>query len=285
MRPMETLEYPARDGLPIHAYLTIPANHGPAKPPLVVMIHGGPEVRDKWGFDDEVQLLAASGYVVFQPQFRGSSGFGKHYEEAGYRQWGLAMQDDITDGVKHLIERGLVDATRICIAGASYGGYAALWGVIKTPELYRCGISFAGVSDIERFLNRTRDTDAGAAAREMRRSRIGDPSMHQAELDAVSPIKHVDQIKSPLLISHGSEDVRVPFSQSERFVRTLRDEKKEIVWLPIDGEGHGLILPENRRKYYTAELKFLNQYIGEGGQTGVDLPTARSAGASAPPSQ
>ncbi len=165
MRPMETLTYQASDNLSIPAYLTLPKGKGPY--PTVILIHGGPQVRDTWGWNEEVQVLAAHGYAVFQPQFRGSSGFGRRFEEAGYGQWGRAMQDDITTGVNYLIEKKIADPQRICIYGASYGGYAALWGAIQSPELYKCAISFAGASDIELLFKDRSDRNSNAIAREL----------------------------------------------------------------------------------------------------------------------
>ena len=185
-RPMETIEYAARDGLNIPAYLTRPADTSePA--PTIVLIHGGATDRDYWGWDPEVQILAGQGYAVFQPQFRGSTDFGKKFREGGYAQWGLAMQDDITSGVDYLIAKGIADRKRICIMGASYGGYAALWGLVKTPTLYKCGVSFAGVTDIGRMLTDSSDTNEDKSSREILRWRVAGGMLGQAQLDAVSP--------------------------------------------------------------------------------------------------
>ena len=176
----------------------------------VVVVHGGPVARDHWAWDAEVQLLAARGYVVFQPQFRGSSGFGKRFEAAGYGQWGLDMQDDITAGVEHLVRQGVADPARICIYGASYGGYAAVWGLIKTPALYRCGASLAGVSDIAMALSDTPDGHSGPAVHELQRHLIGDLERDRERLRQVSPLERARDIRAPLLIAHGDEDLRVP---------------------------------------------------------------------------
>src|SRR5205823_6513944 len=172
----------------IPAYLTLPPGSR-ERLPTVILIHGGPIARDHWRFDPDVQLLASRGYAVFQPQFRGSSGFGKRFMEAGYGQWGLAMEDDITSGVRWLIEKHIADPDRVCIYGASYGGYAALWGLIKTPELYRCGISLAGVSDIEYMLTDDSDVNDSAIGRLLRRTTIGDLKTHKQQFDGVSPLK------------------------------------------------------------------------------------------------
>lgn len=261
MRPMEPISYAARDGVTVPAYLTRPAGvDGPA--PMVVLIHGGPHVRDRWGWDEEVQLMARAGYLVFQPQFRGSTGFGRRFEEAGYRQWGRAMQDDITDGVRHLVERKLADPQRICIYGASYGGYAALWGTIRTPELYRCGVSFAGVSDLKDMLGSGMWDDSTPISREITRVRIGDPEQDAQALDEVSPLRHAARVGVPLLIAHGSEDLRVLPSQSRAMVRALEAAGRPVQWMSIDGEGHGLNLVRSRIRYFTALMNFLDHHLG-----------------------
>lgn len=276
MRPMEVIDYKARDGLTIHAYLTRPAGPAGKPAPMVVLIHGGPNVRDRWGWNEEVQILAAQGYVVFQPQFRGSAGFGRAYKEAGYRQWGLAMQDDITDGVKAMIAQGIADPARVCIDGASYGGYAALWGAIKTPDLYACGVSFAGISDLAEMLEGSVWDDSDAVSREFDRARIGDPATVRAELDKVSPLKHAAEVRVPLLIAHGELDTRVLSSQSKAMVKALRAHGKDVQWLPFENEGHGFYWSGNRLTYYSALLSFLQRNIGDHG-----APAAAAVPASA----
>lgn len=275
MRPMEAYRYPARDGLSVPAYLTRPAGDGPA--PTVVLIHGGPWARDTWAWDPEVQMLAAAGYAVFQPQFRGSTGFGRKFEQAGYRQWGLAMQDDITDGVQQLVDRGIADPARLAIVGASYGGYAAMWGLVKTPRLYRCGVSFAGVSDLAGFLSISWSDDANAETRQFRRRLVGDPSTSRKQLDAVSPILHADRIEVPLLLVHGELDRRVLPEQSESMLKVMRRLGKPVEWLPLPRAGHGVFWPSEQRRYYTELLAFLGKHLGTAG-------TAPAAGASAKPS-
>jgi dienelactone hydrolase len=261
MRPMESIRYPARDGLTIPAYLTRPASAANEPAPTVVLIHGGPQVRDRWGWDEEVQMLAKAGYVVFQPQFRGSSGFGRAFEEAGYRQWGRAMQDDISDGVKYLIETKVTDPARVCIYGASYGGYAALWGVIQTPHLYRCGISFAGVSDLSRQVASSVFDDSTPESRAIARLRIGDPEVDRGALDAVSPVKHADRAGAPLLIAHGRQDTRVLYNHSEEMVEARRAAGRPVESMAFDNEGHGFTWQHNRIRFYTALLNFLDRHI------------------------
>jgi dipeptidyl aminopeptidase/acylaminoacyl peptidase len=242
---------------------------------MVVLIHGGPQVRDRWQWNAEVQMLASHGYAVFQPQFRGSTGFGRRFEEAGYRQWGRAMQDDITDGVMYLVAQKIADPARICIYGASYGGYAALWGVIKTPDLYKCGVSFAGVSDLGSMLSHSIMDDSTAASRESHRVRIGDPEEARAQLDEVSPLKHAAQVRVPLLIAYGEEDQRVLPSQSKDMVKALRDLGKTVAWMPFEGAGHGFFWTRDELRYYAVLLAFFKRYIGD-----PDPPAA--GGASAP---
>jgi dienelactone hydrolase len=262
MRPMQFMRYAARDGLSIPAYLTTPAGSEGKPAPTVVLIHGGPNIRDRWAWDEEVQMLAKAGYVVFQPQFRGSSGFGRRFEEAGYRQWGRAMQDDITDGVKALVDRKIADPARVCIYGASYGGYAAMWGAIKTPELYQCGISFAGVSDLAEQLSGSIWDDSTVVSREISRDRVGHPDKDRAALDEVSPLKHASRVRIPLLIAHGAVDQRVLSSQSKSMVTALQQAGRPVEWLPLEDEGHSLTWVRSRVRFYTAVLNFLDRHIG-----------------------
>jgi dipeptidyl aminopeptidase/acylaminoacyl peptidase len=263
MRPMETISYKARDGLIVQGYLTRPAQAADRPAPTVVLIHGGPHVRDRWMWDEEVQLLANRGYAVFQPQFRGSAGFGRRFQEAGYGQWGRAMQDDITDGVEYLIAEKAADPQRVCISGASYGGYAALWGAVKTPQLYKCAISLAGVSDLNEMLGHSIFDDSTAASRELMRAHIGDPARSRRELDEVSPLKHAAQIQIPLLIAHGEEDTRVLPSQSKDMVKALKALGKPVEWMPFEKAGHGFFWARDEAEYLAAVLKFLDRHIGD----------------------
>jgi dipeptidyl aminopeptidase/acylaminoacyl peptidase len=230
LAPMQTLEYGARDGRRIPAYLTLPAAEGDALPPLLVYPHGGPWARDYWGFDNYVQFFASRGYAVFQPQFRGSTGFSTEHLEAGYGEWGQAIQDDITDGVKWLIAEGLVDPERICIYGASFGGYAAAMGAAKTPSLYRCAIAENAVLDLKRFIRFTRYTAFGEANRDL----LNDPD----QVETASPYHLYRQIQIPILIIASDKDTVVPYAEhSKRFYRRLkkRDVDTELVLLE-DGE-------------------------------------------------
>lgn len=260
MRPMEVMSYTARDGLNIPAYLTRPEGKtGPQ--PMIVMIHGGPTVRDAWEWSEDVQLLAAHGYVVFQPQFRGSAGFGRKFLEAGFGQWGLTMQDDVTDGVQHLVNMGIADPDRICIYGASYGGYAALWGLVKTPNLYRCGVSFAGVSDIAYMFEDGSDRSDSRVGMEFMRVRIGDQTFSQAQFDAVSPLKHAARIKAPVLLMHGTADERVPIEHSKKMMTALGAAGKKFEWEEFANEGHGMLYLDSRQKFYERLFAFLHKHM------------------------
>jgi len=260
MLPKQIVEYKARDGLMIPAYLTVPDSTGPG--PAVIYIHGGPETRDGWNWDPEVQMMASRGYTVFQPQFRGSGGFGKRYTEAGYGQWGAAMQDDITDGVVWLVEHGYADPDRICIYGASYGGYAALWGLAKTSTLYRCGASFAGVSDLQGLRTDRSDTNYRATGRLLLNRMFGPGPIDKQALDRVSPLKNAAYFRAPVLIAHGEWDVRVRIDHSEKMVDALRDKGKQVEWLRLDEEGHGLYHERNQQRFYQALFKFFDKHIG-----------------------
>jgi dipeptidyl aminopeptidase/acylaminoacyl peptidase len=283
-RPTETTTYRSFDGLEIPAYVTRPAD-GAGPRPMVVYIHGGPVERDRWGFNEEVQILAAAGYAVLQPQFRGSSGFGRKFEVAGYRQWGKSMQDDITAGVKEMIRRGVADPQRICIYGASYGGYAALWGLAKTPELYRCGASFAGVSDIAELFTDRSDTNLSKVGPDFMRFRIGDVDTMKADFDAVSPEQHADRIRVPVLLAHGEADWRVPMGHTQRMASALAaaHNPAEVHWYPH--EGHGFAYQGDERDLQLSLLKFLDRNIGPSSPLASrwePLAAPASAAASAP---
>lgn len=263
MLPMRALRYPSFDATSVPAYLTLPGKPtGPV--PTIVLIHGGPQARDRWGWDQDVQVFATHGYAVFQPQFRGSTGFGKKFEESGYGQWGLAMQDDITAGVKWLIDQKIAAPDRICIVGASYGGYAALWGLAKTPELYKCGVSTAGVSDIETMLQGDSDFNQAAAGREWVRHRVGDPKTMAASFDAVSALKHADRIVAPVLIVHGDDDQRVPIKQSRQMVDQLNRLHKDVKFIEFPGEGHGVRQTAHEATWYEAMFALFERTIGKG---------------------
>lgn len=237
LAPMQIVNYAARDGAQLWGYLTLPPGAGPRA--TIVLPHGGPWARDSFGYDLFVQFLATRGYAVFQPNFRGSEGSGRTFLEAGFRQWGGRMQDDITDGVRHLIETGVADANRICIAGISYGGYAALAGAAQTPDLYRCAISIAGLSDLPELLESER-ADAGrrSALYAYLVERIGDPSSDRDALIAASPRRQVDNIRAPILLVHGERDDVALTSQSERMRDALTRAGKPVQYVGVPNAYH-----------------------------------------------
>ncbi|MBK8545304.1 MAG: S9 family peptidase [Caulobacteraceae bacterium] len=262
LAPMRIVDYASRDGTRLWGYLTEPTTPGPH--PLVVFPHGGPESRDSYSYDFFVQYLAWRGYAVFQPNFRGSEGSGRSFATAGYRQWGRRMQDDISDGVQDLIANGVVDRDRICIVGASYGGYAALAGVTLTPDLYRCAISIAGVSDLVEMLNHERSEEGrGSAAYSYWLQVIGDPSANRDELIAVSPARHAADVRVPVLLIHGEDDSIVPFEQSEIMRDALNSAGSNTQLIEIEDEGHiwGAWSREHRQRLLEETDRFLAQHL------------------------
>ena len=260
MAPMLPITYTARDGLTITGYLTLPIGIEPFDLPLVVNPHGGPWMRDMWGWNNEVQFLANRGYAVFQPNFRGSAGFGREFLQASYGQWGLTMQDDITDGVLYLIERGIVDPDRVGIYGASYGGYAALAGAAFTPELYAAVISYVGVSNIFTLLADI--PPWWENQRIMFDERVGHPVYDYDRLFATSPVFHADNIIAPLFIAHGAMDPRVLLSESLQIVNALEARGVEVEFFVAWDEGHGFRQPENNRMFYTMMEAFFAEHLG-----------------------
>jgi len=234
--------YKARDGALISGYLTLPPDLAEgAKPPMIVYPHGGPEVRDAMTFDPVVQFLATRGYAVFQPNFRGSSGYGKAFIDSGNRQFGGTMQTDIADGVYQLIDEGRVDSARICIFGASYGGYAALMGVANYPHLYRCAVSASGVSDLYRQVRWERDEEgADSEAYKYWVTKIGDPNRDKAAMDAASPIYNIAEIKVPIMLMHGTADDTVPYEQSEIMQQALKKSGRDSTIVVFQDFGHTL---------------------------------------------
>ncbi|TNE57257.1 MAG: S9 family peptidase [Alphaproteobacteria bacterium] len=249
---MMPISYKARDGLEIPGYITLP-NTGSAPYPLVVHPHGGPSSRDVMYFNSEVQFLAAQGYAVFQPNFRGSTGYGSEFQAAGYKQWGLAMQDDITDGVEFLISQGMVDRDRICIVGWSYGGYAALMGVVKTPDLYKCAVAGAGISDIPLLLQQEYHADVNGPT-------VGGWS-ERGQLRETSPARNIDDIKAPILLVHGTHDQTVAIEQSRLMAGKLRDAGKPYRLLVLENDDHNRSIPENEVLYLQELQGFLAQYL------------------------
>ncbi len=259
---MHPVTYRTRDGWDIEAYLSLPPGYVPddAKGlPVVVNPHGGPWARDVWGYSSEVQFLCNRGYAVFQMNFRGSTGYGRKFLEASYKQWGLAMQDDITDGVEWLKAKGIADPERIAIYGGSYGGYAALCGVTFTPELYACAVDYVGVSNLFTFLKTI--PPYWRPMLEMMYEQVGHPERDREQLAATSPALHADRIRVPLLIAQGSNDPRVNKAESDQMVEALRRRGLPVEYMVKENEGHGFSNQENRFDFYRAMEAFLEKYL------------------------
>jgi dipeptidyl aminopeptidase/acylaminoacyl peptidase len=256
MHGKEPFAFEARDGVVLHGYVTRPGGPGPY--PMVVLPHGGPHgVRDQWNYDWEVQLLANRGYAVLQVNFRGSGGFGQNFETSGYHQWGARMQDDITDATRWAIERKIADAGRICIFGASYGGYAALMGGVREPTLYRCAIGYAGVYDLELMLS-SGDVPRSRIGRSFLNTALGDDP---AELRSRSPVFNAARIQIPVLLIHGKEDARADFKQAKKMKAALEANHRNFEWMALSREGHGVYDEETRREVYERILKFLDLHL------------------------
>ncbi|AMO87016.1 Prolyl tripeptidyl peptidase precursor [Solibacillus isronensis B3W22] len=256
---MHSISYEARDGLIIHGYLTLPKNKIAENLPLVVIPHGGPWARDMWGFNNEVQLLANQGYAVLQTNFRSSTGYGKEFLEAGNKQWGLKIQDDITDGVQWAIDLGIADAEKIGIYGASFGGYATLAGITFTPDLYAAAVDYVGVSNIFTLLETI--PPYWETQRNMFYERVGHPEKDKELLKAASPVFHVDKIKTPLFVAQGANDPRVNKQESDQIVQALKNRGVEVEYMVKDNEGHGFANEENRIEFYNALVDFFAEYL------------------------
>lgn len=255
---VKPISFKARDGLDIHGYLTSPAGKEAQNAPLVVLVHGGPfGVSDVWGFDREAQLLAAHGYAVLQVNFRGSGNHGYAFLHAGRREWGGKMQDDITDATKWAIQQGIADPDRICIYGASYGGYASLMGVAKEPELYRCAAGYVGLYDLP-----TLHTDGDI--RESRRGKNEITEWHgsREQLAAVSPNRLASRIKVPVFLAAGGQDRRTPMKHTEMMEKALRAANVPVEAIYYPTEGHGFYKTENEREYYGKLLAFFQRHLG-----------------------
>ncbi len=259
MAEMRPISYTARDGRKIHGYLTLPPGAGTGPHPLIVNPHGGPWVRDSWGFNREVQFLASRGYAVLQMNFRGSTGYGRNHLEAGYGQWGLAMQDDITDGVQWAIAEGIADQDRVAIYGASYGGYATMAGLTFTPELYRCGINYVGVTDISLLLRTI--PKAWESSREQLEVMTGNARRDRERLEATSPLRHVDRIRVPLFLAYGERDERVDIKHAQALIAQLKKHDKAYEYMVKSTEGHGYRREENQIEFYSELERFLGQHL------------------------
>lgn len=260
LAPMSALRFAARDGRSIPAYLTLPVGREARGLPLVLLVHGGPWARDVWGFQPEVQLFANRGAAVLQVNFRGSVGYGRDFFEAGFAQWGKSMQDDLTDGVRHLIGTGVVDASRVGIYGGSYGGYAALAGLTLTPGVYACGISYVGVSNL--FTLIASIPPYWEPMLEMLYEMVGHPERDAERLRAISPVFHADRIRAPLFVIQGANDPRVKKAESDQIVEAVRARGLDVPYMVKDDEGHGFHNEENQFEVYEAIDAFLTRHLG-----------------------
>lgn len=258
LAPVRSVRYAARDGLSIPAYLTLPLGRPAEGLPLVVMPHGGPFIRDKWTYEPWAQFLANRGYAVLQPNFRGSTGYGRAYVEAASGEFGRKMQDDLDDGVRWLAALGTIDAKRVCIMGASYGGYAAMWAAVRNPEIYRCAISFAGISDVAEMLRF--DRSQWIAQRYFRDWRARIRGKSEFDLDKVSPIARAAEIRIPLLIAHGEKDGNVPFAQSRKLHEALLHAGIAHDFVAYPDEGHGFAKVEDSVDFLKRVERFLERH-------------------------
>jgi dipeptidyl aminopeptidase/acylaminoacyl peptidase len=260
---MEVRRSPMRDGVSISSYLTWPAG-ARTQLPVVVMPHGGPETRDALSLDLAAQVFAAQGWLVVQPNFRGSGGYGKAFAEAGHRQWGQRMQDDVTDAVEDLVRQGIADRSRIVIYGASYGGFAALAGAVVTPDLYRAAVSQAGVCDLVELLKWQRRQDgADSASYAHWVKSIGDATKDEAMLLAASPCRRADAVRIPILLVHGDADSIVPIEQSRLAQRALKKAGKNVRLTTYRDEGHGGWSHENELKNFEEIVDFFKPHLAQ----------------------
>ena len=270
--PSEVVAFKGTDGLPLEAFLTLPPGTG--KRPLVVFPHGGPiGVADQLHFDREVQFLASLGYAVLRVNFRGSDGYGKAFREAGHRNYGTLIEDDIDAAIRHVTARYPVDEQRMCVVGSSYGGYSALVAAVRWPQRFRCVVSIAGISDRILFFTAS-DSGRSEEGRKQLEKIMGDPRSDQEKMQATSPLYHYQNIQVPVMLAHGLEDMRVDFEHTRRMTRVLSMAGRTPVGLEFEKEGHGFEKLENNEKLWNGVAGFLRQHLGG---------TAASAGVTASP--
>ena len=260
LAPMEPFSFSARDGLVIHGYVTFPPGLGRTGLPAVVDVHGGPQVRDTWGYNPEAQWLANRGYLCIQVNYRGSTGYGKAFVAAGDREWGGKMHDDLVDAVGYAVSEGWADRSRVAIYGGSYGGYAALVGAAFTPDVFCCAVDIVGPSNLKTLLETIPPYWAPMIAQLYRR--VGNPETDAEFLWSRSPLSRARDIRIPLLIAQGANDPRVKQAESEQIVAALTEAGIDHEYMLFPDEGHGFAKPENRIKFYTAAERFLAKYLG-----------------------
>ncbi|MYN17746.1 prolyl oligopeptidase family serine peptidase [Rugamonas sp. FT107W] len=256
--------YKARDGRAIPAYVTLPPGQAGGPRPAVVLVHGGPYVRGGyWDWDAEAQFLASRGYVVIQPDYRGSTGYGNQHFKAGWKQWGAAMQDDLADAARWAVKQGWADPKRIGLMGASYGGYATLMGLIKDPELFRCGVEWAGVTDIGLMFSAPQSDASEESLNYGMRTLVGDPQADAALFRANSPLLRAAELKQPLLMAHGFEDRRVPQEHADRFLSAVKAHNANVRYITYNNEGHGWRHEENRIDFWKQAEAFLDLHLAQ----------------------
>lgn len=258
---MKPIQYTSRDGLTINGYLTLPKGVDPKNLPVVVNPHGGPWYRDVWTFNPEIQFLANRGFAVLQMNFRGSVGYGRKFWTDSFKQWGLAMQNDVTDGVNWLIEEGIADPKRVAIYGGSYGGYTSLAGLAFTPDVYSAGVDYVGVSNLFTFMETI--PPYWKPYLEMMYEMVGNPKTDSAQFIATSPVFHADKIKAPLFIAQGKNDPRVKISESDQMIEAMKKRGIEVEYMVKDNEGHGFHNEENKFDFYSAMEKFLKKHLNK----------------------
>jgi dipeptidyl aminopeptidase/acylaminoacyl peptidase len=256
---------PAGDGLQLPTYITVPATGDKKKLPLVVMVHGGPWVRGAtWRWQAEVQFLASRGYAVMQPEFRGSAGYGSRLFDAGVKQWGSGMQDDLVSSVRWAVQQGIVDPKRVCVLGSSYGGYAAAMALARHGDVFACGVSYAGVTDLELLFSAGWSDLTEEARVYGLEILVGDPKIDGQRLREASPLHQANRIKNPLLLAHGAWDVRVPVDHAERLRQAVRPHNAALEWALYDNEGHGFQHARNEVDFWRRVETFLAKHIGAG---------------------
>ena len=251
LNPQYSFNFMARDNVPIQGYITLPVKTNKAPSPAVILVHGGPHARDYWGFDPAVQLLSSRGYAVVQVNYRGSTGFGWEFESSGFKQWGEKVQFDILDSIDHLVEKQYIDKNRLCIMGSSFGGYSAIQSSIIAPDLFKCSIATSGVYDIQLHVEDETPKEARALTK-----RIGLEEIQSNH----SPINAIKNLKSPVLLVHGTKDDVADVKQAEALRKQLKKHNKQYQWFEIENEGHYFYKPKNRIAYYDKVIQFLNKY-------------------------
>ncbi len=262
MADLDLYRFKARDGLELPVWVTRPKG-AKQRLPAVLLVHGGPNLRGvRWGWNGEAQLLASRGYVVIEPEFRGSTGYGWKLFRAGWKSWGTTMQDDLADTVKWAVDQGIADGARVCIVGASYGGYAALMAPIRYPELFKCSVAWVAVSDPRLMFEESWQNDITREDHFSMRELIGDPVQDASMLKSSAPLERAAEIKIPVLMAYGGQDVRVPLEHGTRMRAAMRAAGNEPEYVVYGGEGHGFLKLENRVDFYTRMEKFLAKHIG-----------------------